>query len=222
MDEHDPSLKSDAMSGPREHWETVYQQHRSNQVSWFQTNPSTSLEMLEAAGLAAESRIIDVGGGDSRLVDALLARNCRHITVLDISATVLERAAARVGAAGDAVRWLQADVTDDSWDAGDVDLWHDRAVLHFLVTPAQRDRYIAHLRRSLVIGGHAVIGTFAIDGPRRCSGLPTVGYSAEGLASTLGADFHLEAERIEEHETPSGSTQRFQWTCLRRLPPVDL
>lgn len=208
----------------RQHREGVYSTKASKDVSWYQREPEMSLRMLDAAGLAPSSRVIDVGGGDSRLVDALLSRGLTEVTVLDISSAALERARARLGAAGERVGWLCQDVTDMSAPLPAVDLWHDRAVFHFLTDPADRARYVSRLEGSVVHGGGVVMATFALDGPERCSGLPVARYSPESLAAELGPPFALVESAREEHRTPGGSTQAFSgagsrggdWACTTR------
>ncbi|MGH9159106.1 MAG: class I SAM-dependent methyltransferase [Vicinamibacteraceae bacterium] len=158
---------------------------------------------------------MDVGGGDSRLVDHLLARGAACVAVLDISRAALERARHRLGGDASRVRWLVADVTGD-WQVQPVDIWHDRAVFHFLTEAGDRARYLAHLRQAVPIGGHVIIATFALDGPERCSGLPVARYSAETLAAQLGSGFALLETLNERHLTPAGTTQSFCWTLFRR------
>ena len=188
----------------------------SDAVSWWEASPETSLRLLRNAGLSPASRVIDVGGGDSRLVDALLDDGVAEVTVLDVSAAALERAQARLGERALTVRWVAADVTSD-WLDVPVDLWHDRAVFHFLTDADDRARYLAHLRRCVVPGGQVVLATFADDGPERCSGLPVARYSADALAALLGADFTLEERVRHAHATPTGGSQSFVYVRCRRL-----
>jgi SAM-dependent methyltransferase len=193
------------------HWDTVYRTKQSHEVSWFQQEPAQSLRLMAASGLSATSCVIDVGGGDSRLVDRLVDLGLTCVTVLDVSAAAIERARARLGSKGEHVRWLEADVTGE-WSVPPVDIWHDRAVFHFLIDPVDRHRYLAHLRATLKPGGSAIIATFSLDGPERCSGLPVRRYSPESLAAELGADFRLVESASELHSTPTGSTQSFQYS----------
>ena len=155
--------------------------------------------------------MIDIGGGDSRLVDHLVARGVQCLAVLDISAAALRRAAARLP--GAPVTWIEADVAGE-WSAPPVDRWHDRAAFHFLTDAADRARYVAHLTQVLKLGGQAIIATFALDGPQKCSGLPVVRYSAETLAAELGPTFRLVQTLTDEHHTPTGGVQRF---CYNRF-----
>jgi SAM-dependent methyltransferase len=153
-----------------------------------------------------------VGGGDSRLVDALLLRGIRCVTVLDVAGAALARARQRLGPAGDQVRWVEADVTDAGLLLQPVDIWHDRAVFHFLTDADDRRRYVAQLRATLKPGGCAIVATFAPQGPKGCSGLQVARYSSASLKDELGDDFCVVTSNEEEHHTPSGVTQLFQWS----------
>jgi SAM-dependent methyltransferase len=184
-------------------------------VSWFEPLPAISLEMLDAAGMTAESCVLDVGGGDSHLVDALAARGLDCLAVLDISGAALDRAKARLGSAAETPIWIEADVTSD-WALKEMDIWHDRAVFHFLTTPDDRAHYKSHLLQTLRPGGSAIIATFALDGPEKCSGLPVARYSPDQLADELGSAFELREARPHVHTTPWGSTQSFQYSRLVR------
>ena len=198
------------------HWDRVYASKEDLDVSWFEPEPSVSLALPEAAGLKASSRIIDIGGGNSRLVDALLARDVAAISVLDVSSAAIERVRARLGDIGTRVNWIVGDVAADL-DVPAVDLWHDRAVFHFLTEPDDRAGYLRNLERAVVPGGSAVIATFAVDGPARCSGLPVVRYSPETLAVTLGPRFRRVESVAHVHHTPWGATQSFQYSRFNRL-----
>jgi len=200
---------------PRQHWNQIYRT-KGPRVSWFESVPALSLELLDAAGLTPEMCVLDVGGGESTLVDVLLARGLDCVRVLDVSGEAIEHARARLGAAAHIVNWIEADVVG-SWDCEPVDIWHDRAVFHFLVSAAERDAYRAHLLSTLKHGGKVIIGTFALDGPDMCSGLPVSRYSAATLARELGDAFTLEDERRHTHVTPSGVSQPFQFARLRRV-----
>ena len=196
------------------HWETVYTTKGENEVSWFQDNPAPSLELIDRVRPQPDSAIVDIGGGASRLVDCLLARGFRRLAVLDISASALDVAKARLGSQAGAVQWIVADVT--AWQPAErFDLWHDRAAFHFLVDPADRAAYIARLKQALVPGGHAIIATFATDGPKKCSGLPVNRYDPAGLAKELGEGFTLVESRRHDHATPWHSNQRFQFSLFR-------
>jgi rhodanese-related sulfurtransferase/2-polyprenyl-3-methyl-5-hydroxy-6-metoxy-1,4-benzoquinol methylase len=194
------------------HWERVFAERAPEEVSWFEPEPRVSLEMIDALGVGAAAAVIDVGGGASRLAAALAARGYSDVTVLDLS----ERALAAAGEqAAPGVRWLGADVLE--WTpARAYDLWHDRALFHFLTEPEARRRYVAVARAAVRPGGHLVVGTFAEDGPERCSGLPVARYDARSLAAEFGDAFAPVEERRDEHRTPRGTIQPFTWVGLRR------
>lgn len=205
------------MTGARrhDHWENVYASKGENQVSWFQETPAISLELIGLAGAVPGSGIIDIGGGASRLVDCLVSRGYEDVTVLDLSEAALAAARSRLGEIGGRVTWVAADVT--IWEPSRTyDIWHDRAAFHFLTEREDQAAYVARLRRAVRPGGHAIIGTFAPDGPERCSGLLVSRYDAPGLAATLGRSFELIDARRHEHVTPWGATQKFQFSTFRR------
>ncbi len=204
------------MSDDRQaHWDSVYSRKSENQLSWHQDDPGLSLELAELTGLSPESSVIDIGGGTSRLAAALRHRGIRDISVLDLSAVALKAARERMGTAGEGVTWIAADVT--AWHPGRCfDLWHDRAVFHFLVDEADRRAYLARLEEGVCTGGHAIIATFAPDGPETCSGLPVARYSPETLAETLGDGFQPVASRLDLHQTPWGAAQSFQYSLFRK------
>ena len=197
------------------HWDETYTLKAENQVSWFQTRPERSLELIGAAAPDHMASIVDIGGGASRLVDALLAEGYADITVLDISAVALGRSKARVGARAKEVFWIVANITE--WRPLRVwDVWHDRAVFHFLTGAAGQDAYIEALKQGTATGSTVVMATFALTGPERCSGLPVQRYSPETLADRLGGDFALCAQGSEIHATPFETTQDFTYAVFRR------
>lgn len=198
------------------HWQRVYETRDPEAVSWFRPRLDVSLELLERAGLAPDTRLIDVGGGASTLVDDLLARGLRDITVLDISAEALAVSRQRLAARANRATWLATDVLDARLPAGAFDIWHDRAVSHFLTDDADLARYAQQAARAVRTAGHAVIGGFAPDGPERCSGLPVARRSAQDIAAMLRPDFELLDERRERHVTPVGAEQLFAYALLRR------
>lgn len=199
-----------------QHWQQVYTTKHENEVSWFQERPDVSLAMIEAAGATRDSAIIDVGGGESHLVDWLLKDGYRALAVLDVSAAALQIDRQRLGSASADVDWIEADVT--TWrPQRQYDIWHDRAAFHFLTEPADRAAYIERLRQALRPAGQVIIGTFALDGPEKCSGLPVQRYDARSLADTLGSDFRLLETRNEIHRTPWQSTQSFQFSRFERV-----
>ena len=203
------------MSLNRQHWDTVYRDKPAEKLSWRQAAPGPSLAALDRIGASPANSLIDIGGGQSNLVDALLARDWSDLTVLDIADVALAATRIRLGDQAKSVQWIVADVT--KWrPQRKYDLWHDRAVFHFLLTLDERDAYRAALRGGLQPGGHAVFATFAPDGPERCSGLPVHRYAAAELAAEFGGEMKLDHEWREEHMTPAGSVQAFTWAVLRR------
>jgi len=201
---------------PKQHWEGVYARKAENEVSWFQEEPAASLAFIRHCGASKDVPIIDIGGGESRLVDRLLDGGHSDLTVLDLSEHALAHTRKRLGERASAVHWITADIT--SWmPSRQYNLWHDRAVLHFLTEPRQRTGYRRALLAAVPAGGCAVISTFALDGPERCSGLPVVRYSAESLATELGPELSLVETTGAEHRTPGGSIQRFQFSRFTRL-----
>jgi SAM-dependent methyltransferase len=197
------------------HWENVYQTKSEREVSWFQDDPAPSLELIALAGAGQASAIIDIGGGASRLVDALLARAYRNVTVLDLSGAALAAARARLGQDAERASWIVADIT--TWrPETPYDIWHDRAAFHFLNAPEEQAAYAERLRQALKVGGHAIIGTFALDGPERCSGLPVTRHSPQSLAAVLGYGFSLQDSRRHQHRTPWETVQNFQFSTFVR------
>ena len=200
----------------RSHWENVYTAKDPPSVSWFQSSPRISLELIDASGVDLSGSIIDIGGGASGLVDALVDRGQRFVAVLDIAGAGLAVAKHRLGARGADAEWIVANVTN--WQpARHFDLWHDRAVFHCLTSEADRHGYLAALDKGLAVGGTLIMATFALDGPERCSGLMVRRYDAEGLATELGPGFELIETRREAHHTPGGTVQNFTWTRFKRI-----
>lgn len=204
------------MTDRRDHWQTVYTTKDDAAVSWFQDRPQPSLGLITRGGLPMDARIVDVGAGASRLVDALLDAGYSALTVLDIAPAALDTARARLGDRGGAVTWVAADIT--AWTPpAPFDVWHDRAVFHFLTEAADRAAYRATLHAGVRPGGRVVIGTFAPDGPQKCSGLPVMRYSPDALAAELGDGFRLVDSLSEAHTTPGGAVQHFQFSVLHRV-----
>lgn len=202
--------------GTREHWERIYQEKRPDQVSWFEATPAVSLELIEEAEIDPGAAIIDVGGGTSRLTGELLARGYSDITVADISGESLALAKRELGEDAGRVEWVEADVLEHDFRRG-FDLWHDRAVFHFMVEPLAREAYLAAMRKGLAPSGQLVIATFGPDGPTSCSGLPVQRYGTADLARLL-PDFELASSRIVSHRTPGGNEQQFLYARFRRSP----
>lgn len=200
----------------KSHWDRVYEDKAFTDVSWYQAQPAESLELIEAAAMHRDAPIIDIGGGASTLVDHLLGRGYQDVTVLDVSEQAFAQVRARLGEHADRVSWIAADVTTFR-PQRTYSLWHDRAVLHFLIDAEDRLRYLATLRAALAPDGHLVLATFGPEGPRKCSGLEVRRYSVDTMAELLGPDFELCSEQIVYHETPSGGSQQFLFTRWRRL-----
>jgi 2-polyprenyl-3-methyl-5-hydroxy-6-metoxy-1,4-benzoquinol methylase len=199
----------------KEHWERVYSIKAAEAVSWYQEHAERSLRLIEATGVPHEASIIDVGGGASTLVDDLLAKGYRSITVLDLSAAALNAAQKRLAAHARSVAWLEADVTKAELPLHAYSVWHDRAVFHFLTDPEDRRTYVEAVLRSVKHGGHVIVATFAEDGPLQCSGLPVMRYSATQLQAEFGAAFTLISHERESHHTPFGTTQQFTYCYFR-------
>ena len=203
------------MAARRQHWEAVYQTKSADAVGWFQPRAASSLRLIaERAG--PDAQIIDVGGGASVLVDNLLDAGYRHVTVLDLAESALALSRTRLGPLAATVEWIAADVTEAVLPAGRYDVWHDRAVFHFLTDAAERARYVEQVRRSVKRGGHVIVAAFGPDGPLQCSGLDVVRYAPETLHAEFGADFRLLGHLTEIHKTPSGGEQPFVYChCVR-------
>lgn len=200
----------------KSHWEQVYETRQSTEVSWYQPRLVRSLELVLGCAPGPDARIIDVGGGAATLMDDLLALGFCRLTVLDISATAIARARARLDPRAGAVQWIEADITRAVLPAAGFDLWHDRAVFHFLTDAAERARHRELLAASLAPGGHAVIATFGPQGPQRCSGLAIERYDLPALARALGPAFETIEGRTEMHLTPAGRPQEFVYGLFRR------
>jgi 2-polyprenyl-3-methyl-5-hydroxy-6-metoxy-1,4-benzoquinol methylase len=205
-----------AESVGKKHWTRVYEDKSSTDVSWYQQQPEPSLLALQRLSADPKSPFIDIGGGASNLVDALVEDGWQDVTVLDIAESALNVAKSRLGSKGNIVHWLHADITQWKPDRA-YSIWHDRAVFHFMTTPAQREAYTAALDAGVAAGGAVIMATFALDGPERCSGLPVQRYNPEQLALVLGRNFNLTESWRESHLTPWGSSQSFNWCVFRRL-----
>jgi len=199
-----------------DHWERVYSGKPSRKLGWYKPHLQTSLEWIEELGLARNASIIDVGGGASTLVDDLLHAGYQTITVLDISEKALSSSRERLGERAELVRWLTGDISSVDLPSNQYELWHDRAALHFLTEPDQQRVYRDQLLKSLKPGGHLVIGTFALEAPPKCSGLPVRRYSEDQLGSLLGTEFELLRHQKEQHVTPTGVEQMYLYCHFRR------
>jgi SAM-dependent methyltransferase len=205
----------------KEHWEHIHETRGPDEVSWFEPMATLSLSLIEHVARDRDAAIIDVGAGASTLVDGLIADGYHRITVLDISSSALERARQRLGERAVSVAWREADILSADLPAAEFDVWHDRAAFHFLTDEADRARYVAQLRRALRPHGHAIIATFAEDGPIRCSGLDVVRYSSNALQHEFGNDFRLVTSSHEMHRTPWGAEQAFTY-CILKYEPLEL
>jgi SAM-dependent methyltransferase len=194
----------------------VYRTKAPTEVSWYRAHLDTSLELIAQAAPSRTSAVIDVGGGEATLVDDLLQRGYRDLTILDISSTALEATRARLGKDAQRVQWICGDATTVDLPSARYDVWHDRAVFHFLTDAAQRAGYVEQVARSVRAGGHVIVGTFGPDGPLQCSGLDVVRYDADGLHAEFGARFTLLRHVEEVHRTPMGREQAFVWCVCRR------
>lgn len=200
----------------KDHWENVYATKPTQGVSWFQEHAERSLDLVQRTDIAKDASIIDVGGGASTLVDDLLSMGYTSLTVLDLSAAALAAAQKRLGARADAVQWLEADITSVELPRHAFDVWHDRAVFHFLTTEEQRKAYIERVKHAVKPGGHVIIATFSEDGPTQCSGLPIMRYSADALQAEFGDFLTLKEHIKEDHHTPFETIQKFVYCYFRK------
>jgi len=200
----------------KEHWEHVYSTKPTTGVSWFQEHADQSLRLIADTGVSLNAAILDVGGGTSTLVDDLCAKGYESLSVLDISSAALNAAQKRLGDAAHRIQWIEGDITAIQLPQHAYDVWHDRAVFHFLTLPEHRHAYVQQVLRAVKAGGHVIVSTFAEDGPMQCSGLPVMRYSAGGLHAEFGISFDLVRHEMEEHRTPSGGIQRFVYCYCRK------
>lgn len=200
----------------KDHWEKVYSTKPTDGVSWYQEHADRSLDLIRGTGVRPDASIIDVGGGASTLVDDLLREGYASLTVLDLSGAALAAARTRLGQRASEVTWLEADITRVGLPAQAYDVWHDRAVFHFLTSEDDRKAYVETVLRAVKPGGHVIVATFAEDGPLQCSGLPVRRYSADELHAEFGQPFTLLRHQREEHHTPFGTVQKFVYCYCRR------
>jgi len=201
----------------KDHWEKVYSTKSTDAVSWFQPHADLSLDIIKATGVAPGAAIIDVGGGASMLVDDLLDNGYTNLTVMDLSATALATTKVRLGKRAYQVQWMEGDITKVFLPEHHFDIWHDRAVFHFLTSQEERNAYVQQVFNSVKHGGHVIVATFSEDGPDQCSGLPVMRYSADGLHDEFGEAFTLLSHRKEEHHTPAGTVQQFVYCYCRTV-----
>lgn len=200
-----------------DHWERVYGDKSADRVSWYQALPRQSLDLVAATGAPRDAGIIDIGGGASALAGCLLDRGYTDLAVADISAAAMKHAQSALGPRADAIDWIVADVRDHDF-ARQYDIWHDRAVFHFMVEPEHRAQYLATLGQGLRPGGHVILATFGPQGPQQCSNLPVARYDESGLEAALGDEFDLRSSHLDVHETPGGAGQQFIYAWFRRRP----
>lgn len=199
------------------HWERVYETKSNRQVSWFREHLDNSLRMILQTKVGKDAAIIDVGGGSSTLADDLLEHGFADVSVLDISAKALEKSKARLGKRAAQIEWIEADITQVSLPDNHYDVWHDRAVFHFLTDAEDRRKYVELVMRSLKVGGHIIVASFGENGPNKCSGLEVVRYSPETMHNEFGGGFKLVKSLNETHETPFGTTQEFVYCYCRKF-----
>lgn len=200
----------------KKHWENIYQAKKINEVSWFQEHADMSLQFIRNTGVPKHAHILDVGAGASVLVDDLLHAGYHNLSVLDISAAALHAAQARLGKSAVQVNWIEGDITRLELPKASVDVWHDRAVFHFLTDAQERQCYVQAVQHAVKPGGHVIVATFAEDGPLQCSGLEIVRYRPETLHGEFGEEFELVRSEHEVHHTPSGADQKFVYCYCRK------
>ena len=205
----------------KDHWNNIYASKATDAVSWYQNVPAVSLDIINSLPLEKSSPIIDIGGGASNLVDHLVKLGFSNLSLLDISESALSLSQKRLGDAGNSVHWIASDITQVHFKPKRFKLWHDRAVFHFLTKAEDRQAYIDRLQHSLQAEGFALIATFALDGPEKCSGLKIVRYSPESLSKALGDKFELVKSMKENHQTPAGNQQAFVY-CLFKKRNIPL
>jgi SAM-dependent methyltransferase len=202
--------------GRKEHWENIYTTKTPNSVSWYQERPEKSLQLIARSRILKSSRIIDVGGGASTLVDNLIGRNFLQVMVLDISNAALKSAQARLGERSRKVEWIEADILSAKLPAESIDLWHDRAVFHFFTRKEDQEKYTEQMKQAVKSGGHVIIATFALDGPAKCSGLDVERYDTNKLQDQIGSEFDLVESFAEDHQTPLNTMQKFVYHLFRK------
>ncbi len=198
------------------HWDKIYASKKSGEVSWYQPRLEKSLELIRATGIGKNAAIIDLGGGASTLVDDLLASSFTNLTVLDISSAAIQTAQARLGVRAKQVTWLEADVTRAALPPNHYDVWHDRAVFHFLTDAEDRQRYVGAVNHAVRPGGHVIVATFGPCGPLQCSGLDIARYTPQQLHGEFGGNYELLRSVTEDHVTPAGKHQEFIYCYCRK------
>ena len=200
----------------KEHWENIWTTEKSNEVSWYQEYPKTSINLILPTNPSKDAKIIDVGGGDSNLAETLLDLGFKNITVLDISTNALERAKKRLGNKSSMITWIESDILEFEND-NRYDIWHDRALLHFLTSEENLKHYVKLVKQHVMQGGYLIISTFSTKGPIKCSGLDTRQYSKESIKELFSNEFEHIKSFEEEHVTPRGMGQIFTWNVFRKI-----
>jgi ubiquinone/menaquinone biosynthesis C-methylase UbiE len=200
----------------KQHWDQIYTTKAADTVSWFQEHAEHSVRLIHSTGLDKNAAIIDVGGGASKLVDSLVAEGYSDLTVLDLSSSALAVAKQRLGNQAKAIHWIEGDITRVELPLHRFDIWHDRAVFHFLTVAIDRQAYVEQVSRAVRPGGHIIIATFGLEGPEKCSGLPVMHYLPETLHAEFGDEFMLVGHEQEVHHTPSGIIQQFVYCYLQK------
>jgi 2-polyprenyl-3-methyl-5-hydroxy-6-metoxy-1,4-benzoquinol methylase len=199
------------------HWETVYQTKAAHEVSWYRSHLDNSLALIAQAAADLNAVIIDIGGGEATLVDDLIERGYQHLSILDISQAAIDTTKQRLGSVADQINWLVDDITTANLPPQQYDVWHDRAVFHFLTLPAQRAAYVRQVLHAVKPGGQIIMATFGVDGPEKCSGLEIVRYSSASLQAEFGDQFQLLETSTELHKTPFQTTQQFIYCHFRMV-----
>jgi ubiquinone/menaquinone biosynthesis C-methylase UbiE len=202
----------------KDHWEKVYTTKAAEGVSWYQPHAEQSMALIRATGANKQAAIMDVGGGASTLVDDLLVEGCTQLTVLDLSDEALAVSQRRLGAPARSVQWLVADITQAEFAPHSIDVWHDRAVFHFLTSPQDREAYVRQVVHAVKPGGHVIVATFGTNGPLQCSGLPVMRYAPDALHAEFGSAFALLSHQEQLHHTPFGTDQQFVYCMCRKVP----
>jgi SAM-dependent methyltransferase len=197
------------------HWDGVFTNKAPDEVSWYRPHLDLSLDLIQHCAHSRSAAIIDVGAGESTLVDDLLARNYEHLTILDVSRTAIDKTRARLGKIADRIHWIVGDITTISLPSQAFDVWHDRAVFHFLVDAQQRRKYVRAVFNAVRPGGYVIVSTFGPEGPTKCSGLDVMRYDANSLHREFGRRFRIEESADEMHHTPWGAVQQFIYCCCK-------
>lgn len=200
----------------KDHWEKVYSAKAPDGVSWFQEHADMSIRLIQATGLPRDAAIIDVGGGAATLVDDLLDDGYNNLTVLDLSDAALAESRRRLGPRGASVHWMEADITRAEFERHSMDIWHDRAVFHFLTAEEDRAAYVRQVLHALKPGGHVIMATFGANGPTQCSGLPVMRYAPDSLHAEFGEAFTMQSHEEQLHHTPFGTDQQFIYCMCRK------